>query len=70
MQVQIDWRSLQIVVIKQLMRKEDCGQIISMAGKHLQQWHVPTTETAIRVMKKYVLICNISYLMQPSILDA
>ena len=65
MQVQIDWRSPQIVIVKQLMRKEDCDQIISMAGKNLQQWHGDTTETAIRVMQKYVLICNLLYLMQP-----
>ena len=52
MQVQIDWRDPQIVLLKQIMTKEDCDQIISMASDNLEQWRSNTTETAMRVMKK------------------
>ena len=56
MQVQIDGNDPQIVVIKQLLEKEEFNEIISIAKESLQKWSEDGSNgipwKMIRVMKK------------------
>ena len=56
MQVQIDGSDPQIVLIKQLLQKEECNEIINIAKGGLQKWTKYGSNgipwKMIRVMKK------------------